>query len=217
MINYYKDHIPHCCELLSPLTGLTKKNAKFLWSPECQASFDQLKQLLAKQVNLTYPNFSKPFEIYTDASTRQIGAVIQQGNHPLAFYCHKLTNTQTGYTVIKLKLLAIVETLQEYCTILLGHIIHIYTDHKNLTFSNFTTARVCHWRLIVEEYGPEIIYFPGTKTVVADFLSHQPFADQSPNELNLLDELFTTDNADDNAFPLAFDIISAHQQADAKL
>ena len=39
MINYYKDHIPHCSELLSPLTSLTKKNAKFSWSPDCQSSF----------------------------------------------------------------------------------------------------------------------------------------------------------------------------------
>ena len=179
MINYYKDHIPRHSELLSPLTGLTKKNAKFSWSPECQASFDQLKHLLAKQVILAYPDFSKPFEIYTDASAKQIGAVIHQDTRPLAFYSHKLTDTQTWYTVIELKLLAIIETLQEYCTILLGHIICIYTDHKNLTFSNFTTDRVHHWRLIVEEYGPEIIYFPGTKNVVADFLSHQPFADQS--------------------------------------
>ena len=87
----------------------------------------------------------------------------------------------------------------------------------NLTFSNFTTDRVQCWRLIVEEYGPDIIYFPGTKNVVADFLSHQPFAKQSPNELNLLDKLFTANAPDDNAFPLTFDIISTHQQADAKL
>ena len=33
----------------------------------------------------------------------------------------------------------LVETLQEYHTILLGHMIKIYMDHKNLTFSNFKT------------------------------------------------------------------------------
>jgi RNase H-like domain found in reverse transcriptase len=120
--------------------------------------------------------------------------------------------------VIELELLAIVETLQEYRTILLGHIIWIYTDHKNLTFSNFNTDHVRRWRLIVEEYGPEMIYFPGTKNVVADFLSHQPFAESPTNEINLLDELFLNDNKDDDsAFPLAFDVISSHQQADPKL
>ena len=76
---------------------------------------------------------------------------------------------------------------------------------------------VCHWHLIVEEYGPEIIYFPGTKNVVTDFLSHQPFANHSLNELHILDELFAADAPDDNAFPLAFDVLSAHQQADPQL
>ena len=219
MINYYKEHIFHCSELLSPLvTSLTKKNAKFSWSSDCQASFNQLKQLITKQVILTYPHFTKPFNIYTDASTKQIGAIIQQQDHLLAFYSCKLTNMQTRYTIIKLELLAIMETLQEYCTILLGHIIHIYTNHKNLTFLNFTTNHVHHWQLIVEEYDPEIMKnFPGTKNIVANFVSHQPFAEQSPNALNLLNELFATNDTDDNAFSLAFDVISSHQQADAKL
>jgi hypothetical protein len=53
-----------------------------------------------------------------------------------------------------------VETLCEYKCILLGHLITINTDHKNLTFSNFTTDRVTRWRLIVEEYGPKIVYLP---------------------------------------------------------
>jgi hypothetical protein len=45
---------------------------------DCQYSFDKLKCLLAKQMVLAYPDFSIPFEIYTDASNKQIGSVIQQ-------------------------------------------------------------------------------------------------------------------------------------------
>jgi hypothetical protein len=63
--------------------------------------------------------------------------------------------------VTELELLAIVVTLREYKCILLGHLITIYTDHKNLTFSNFTTDYVTHWQLIVEENGPKIVYLPG--------------------------------------------------------
>jgi hypothetical protein len=78
MINYYKDHIPHRSDLLTPLTTLTKKGARFKWTDDCQHSFDELKNLLAKQTVLTYPDFTIPFEIYTDTSNRQIGSVIQQ-------------------------------------------------------------------------------------------------------------------------------------------
>jgi hypothetical protein len=44
-------------------------------------------------------------------------------------------------------------------------------DHKNLTFSNFTTDRVTRWRLIVEEYGPKIVYLPGKKIISLPMLS----------------------------------------------
>jgi hypothetical protein len=132
----------------------------------------------------------------------------------LAFYSCNLTDAQTHYTVIKLELLAIVKTLQEHCTILLGHIVKLYTDQK-LAFSNFNTDRVHHWQLIVEEYGPEIIYLPGVHNIVADFLSCHPISSNSINELHCIDEIFTMDN--DDSFPLDFAMISTHQQADACL
>jgi hypothetical protein len=215
MINYYKDHIPRHSDLLTPLTALTKKGARFKWTAECQHSFNELKQLLTKQTVLAYPDFTIPFEIYTDASNKQIGSVIQQNGRPLAFYSCKLTNDQTRYTIIELELLAIVETLQEYCTILLGHIIKIYMDHKNLTFANFNTDRVRRWRLIVEEYGPEIVYLPGVHNIVADFLSRHPISMDSINEIHCIDEIFPID--DNDPFRLDFATISTHQQADARL
>jgi hypothetical protein len=70
--------------------------------------------LIAKDVVLTYPDFTKPFEIYTDASTMQLGAVITQDNRPIAFFSRKLSKTQTKYSVTKIELLAIVETLKDF-------------------------------------------------------------------------------------------------------
>jgi hypothetical protein len=78
MINYYKDHIPHHSDLLTPLTALTKKGARFKWTDDSQHSFNELKQLLAKETVLAYPDFTIPFEIYMDTSNKQIGSVIQQ-------------------------------------------------------------------------------------------------------------------------------------------
>jgi hypothetical protein len=133
----------------------------------------------------------------------------------LAFYSCKLTDAQTRYTVIELELLAIVETLQEYRTILLGHIIKIYTDHKNLTFANFNTDRVRHWQLIVEEYRLEIVYLPRVHNIVADFLSHHPISTDSINEIHCIDEIFPINEND--SFLLDFATISSHQQADVRL
>ena len=63
---------------------------------------------------LVYPDYSKQFEIYTDASTRQLGSVITQGGKPIAFFSRKLSDAQTKYSVTELELLSIVETLKKY-------------------------------------------------------------------------------------------------------
>ena len=105
---------------------------------------------------LNYPNFSKEFEIHTDASDKQLGAVIAQEGKPIAFYSRRLTSAQEKYTTTERELLAIVETLKEFRNILLGQKIIVHTDHQNLTYKNFNTDRVMRWRLILEEYGPDL-------------------------------------------------------------
>ncbi len=75
----------------------------------------------------------KLFEIYTVASSTQLGAVITQDNRPIAFFSRKLSKRQQKYSVTEIELLAIVETLKEFKEMLWGQNIKVYTDHKNLT------------------------------------------------------------------------------------
>ncbi len=51
-----------------------------------QKAFDDMKATIAKDVVLAYPDYSREFEIYTDALSKQLGSVITQGNRPLAFF-----------------------------------------------------------------------------------------------------------------------------------
>jgi hypothetical protein len=87
-----------------------------------------------------------------------LGAVISQDNHPIAFYSHKLNNAQTRYTTAaEQELLSIVETLfKEFRMNLLGHKIIVWTDHKNLIHNDLKTERVLRWRLLMEDYSPNI-------------------------------------------------------------
>jgi hypothetical protein len=73
-----------------------------------------VKATIAKEVVLAYPNYSKVFKIYTDASNNQLGAVIVQDNMPIAFFSWKLSVAQRMYSVTKIELLAIVETLNDF-------------------------------------------------------------------------------------------------------
>ena len=122
---------------------------------------------------LAYPDFTKEFLIYTDASSRQLGSVIVQNNRPLAFFSRKLTKAQMNYTVTELELLSIVETLKEFRTILLGQKIKVMTDHKNLVYNakEMASQRALPWRILLKEYGPQMEYIKGDDNSVADALS----------------------------------------------
>ena len=186
MVQYYRDIWEKRSHLLAPLTDLvgecghtketkrkgTKKNPWY-WNESHQKAFDEIKKILARDVMLAYPDFSIPFEVYTDASTRQLGAVIVQNNRPIAYFSRKLSSAQEKYSVTELELLSIVECLEEFKGMLWGQRIKVFTDHKNLTrdMLGLTSDRVYRWRLLLEEYNPEIIYIKGVDNTVADALS----------------------------------------------
>jgi hypothetical protein len=48
-----------------------------------------------------------------DASSKQFGAVITQDNRPIAFFSQKLSVAQHKYSVTKIELLSVVESLKE--------------------------------------------------------------------------------------------------------
>jgi hypothetical protein len=158
-----------------------------------QQPFDSHKNSFPREVVLAYPDFSVCFKIYTDATKSQIRYIITQKDKPLAFYLRKLTNPQMRYTITELQLLVIVKTLHEYKCILIGHLITIYTNHKNLTFLNLTTNYVTCWQLIVEEYGPNIVYLPCKSNIIANALSCLPKLNEPHDESTFLEEIFALD------------------------
>jgi hypothetical protein len=77
-------------ELLEPLTSMTSKNVKFNWTDEHQKAFENIKKIIFRDVMLTFPDFSKPFHIYTDASDKRLGDVITQDKNLLHFIVEHL-------------------------------------------------------------------------------------------------------------------------------
>jgi len=142
MVQYYRGTWAKRSEMPAPLSNLvgeceetktTRKNKvkkrPWHWDSIHQTAFDNVKTTIAKEVVLAYPDFSKPLDIDTDASTKQLGVVIPQDNRPIEFFSRKLSGVQSKYTVTKLELLAIVETLKEFNRMMWGQRINIYTDH----------------------------------------------------------------------------------------
>ena len=122
--------------------------------------------------------------MYTDASSTQLGSVITQSNRPLAFFSRKLSDTQQKYSVTENELLAIVGTLKEFKGMLWGQKFVVFTDHQNLTRDalGLTSDRVFPWRLILEEYGPEIVYIKGIDNTMTDAISRLGFTPTLPSK-----------------------------------
>ncbi len=127
MVQYYHDLWARWIKMLAPLTllvgecGQTKttkakgtKKVPWHWDEVHQRAYNHIKATIAKDVVLDYLDFNKVFEIYTDTSSKQLGAVITQDNRLIAFFSRKLSDTQRKYSVTEIELLAIVETLKEF-------------------------------------------------------------------------------------------------------
>ena len=129
--------------------------------------------MIACDVVLAYPNFLEVFEVYTDSSSKQLEAVITQKGRSIAFFSRKLSATEQKYSITELELLSIDETLKEFREMFWGPQIKVYIDHQHLERNalGLTSNHSYCWRLLLEEYGPKIVYIKGIYNTVADDIS----------------------------------------------
>ena len=177
--NYYRQLIHDYAEIVRPLTELTKKYAVFNWNSDCQAAWDRLRQALIDTVALAYPDPSKPYKLYTDASDYSIGAILVQEDsngleRPIHFLSRQLTEVQRRYPVIEKEAYAIIFALTKLRPYLFGADFQILTDHmplKALFTGEVKNTRVQRWAVLMAEYAAPIVYFAGARNVWADMLS----------------------------------------------
>ncbi|XP_073139003.1 uncharacterized protein [Henckelia pumila] len=77
LAGYYRKFIKGFSSIVVPLIALTKKNAKFIWNPECQESFDVLKEALTMAPVLAMPSREGDFvaNVVADALSRKIAVI----------------------------------------------------------------------------------------------------------------------------------------------
>ncbi|WVZ75931.1 hypothetical protein U9M48_023947 [Paspalum notatum var. saurae] len=172
----YRRFIKDFSKTTKPMILLTKKNARYSWSPYCEEAFQSLKESLTTAPVVAQPNIAKPFDVYCDASGNGLGCVLMQEGRVVAYASRQLRKHEANYPTHDLELAAIVQALKILRHYLLGNTCNIYTDHKSLKYI-FTqpeiNMRQRRWLELIKDYDLEIHYHPGKANVVADALSRR--------------------------------------------
>ncbi|WVZ84755.1 hypothetical protein U9M48_031746 [Paspalum notatum var. saurae] len=134
LAGYYRRFIKDFSKTAKPMTSLTKKNAKYVWSSNCEEAFQTLKKLLTSAPVLAQPDVTKPFDVYCDASDSGLGCVLMQEGRVIAYASRQLRKHEANYPMHDLELAAVIHALKIWRHYLLGNTCHIYTDHKSLKY-----------------------------------------------------------------------------------
>ena len=168
-------------DIAAPLHDLTKKNAKFIWTDQCNNAFNTLKNKLTSTPILSYPNDEDLFILDTDASERSVGAVLAQVQNGqervLAYFSKSMTSSERNYCVTRKELLAVIKAVDHFRQYLLGHEFVVRTDHSSLQWLlNFKTpeGQLARWMEKLSEYNFKIEFRKGTQHANADALSRVP-------------------------------------------
>ncbi|WVZ76033.1 hypothetical protein U9M48_024038 [Paspalum notatum var. saurae] len=118
LAGYYRRFIKDFSKTAKPMTSLTKKNAAYVWSSNCEEAFQTLKKLLTSAPVLAQPDVTKPFDVYCDASGNGLGRVLMQEGRVIAYASRQLRKHEANYPTHDLELAAVVHALKiwrHYC------------------------------------------------------------------------------------------------------
>lgn len=179
---WYRRFVPNFSTIAGPLNKLTsskKGTPPFKWTPEADSAFQKLKECLVSAPVLSCPDYSKPFEVHTDASSYGVGAMLTQSidgkEHPIAYMSKSLTAAEKNYSITERETLAVITALEHWrCYIENGQQFTVYTDHSALkwflSLSN-PTGRLARWGVRLSAFNFVIKHRRGVDNVIPDALS----------------------------------------------
>ena len=186
LMGYYRKFVPRFTDISRPLTTLAKKDKKFKWTPECQRSFNLLKEKLCGEPILKYADTSKPYTLYTDASKYGWAEVLTQSHttvidgkpitadHPVAFVSGLFRGSQLNWAALTKEAYTIYMSVKKLSFYLTDAQILLRSDHKLLEkflHKNTLNSKVNNWAMELETFNIQFDYIKGSNNVLADTLS----------------------------------------------
>ena len=181
LVGYYRRFVKKFSDKVAPLNALLRREQAWKWTEDCQEAFETLKGEIAARPVSAYPDFSKPFRLYTDASNIGLGAILaqkQQGKEKIICCASRtLNNAESNYSTTKKECLAVVWGVQVFRPFLVATHFEILTDHYALQWlrSMKSTSAILHrWAAALEDYRFTILHRPGKLQGHVDALSRLP-------------------------------------------
>jgi hypothetical protein len=170
MLNWFRPYLQNLSSRICSITQKLQKNKLKDWSQEDTKSYNSIIESIGENVLLSHPNFSESFELYTDASDTGIGAVLVQQNKLIGIYSHKLTKSETNYSVVEKECYATIKGLLHFKTIIYNTHVIIHTDSLNIIYQKeILNNRYQRWKLVLEEYDYEFRHIKGKENNSADY------------------------------------------------
>jgi hypothetical protein len=179
LASYYRKFIRNYSNIVDPINKLLKKGTKFIWSKECQESFEKIISMLIDPPILSFPDLNREFCLTTDASTSGLGAVLSQVmadgiERVISYASRSLNDAERNYSATELECLGVVWACNYFRHYLYGKKFTVWSDHNPLVYLDNAKnkhSKVTRWRLDLAEYNYVIKYKKGIKNTNADALS----------------------------------------------
>lgn len=181
--NFYRRFIKSYSSVIHPLVALTRKGTPYVWSEECQKSFENLKQSFTQAGLLRHFDPSRPLVLETDASDYAVAGILSQVFedgvlYAIAFFSRKMTPAELNYEIHDKEMLAIVSAFKEWRHYLEGasHTIDVITDHRSLEYFTTTkqlTRRQARWSEFLSGFNFKIWYRTGAQSTKPDALTRR--------------------------------------------
>ena len=175
-VQYLARFIPNLAQHLEPMRVLTRKNADWNWTAECQQAFEKIKNLITEDALLAYFDMNKELFLQVDSSQSGVGCFLHQDGRPIEYASKTLTDTQRRWAQIEKELLSVVIGLERFDQYTYGRKVIVQNDHKPLEQIirkplSQVPRRLQNLLMRLHRYDITFQYVEGTKLHVADTLS----------------------------------------------
>jgi transposase InsO family protein len=179
MASFFRKFIKNFAMIVEPLVRLTRKETPFKWTEEEESAFAEIKVLLMSKPILAFPDYEKPFHIFTDASNvGQGGALMQKDEEnrymAVAYFSRTLSSTERRWAAVHVELGAIITALREFKPFIFMTEVELHCDHKPLTYlmrNAKSHPSLARWLIELNNFHISIVHICGKQNTLADALS----------------------------------------------